>query len=191
MVRARALTSNSAAGTTDASFWQASAEQAVRCLLHAAALGDCTTGDLYRWSLTAVHAREAVTILICDERAAPGWHQALDAIVTADPRQRDAVWSMVTIALSALADPRVLDAVSPGPGEDFDPEEFLRRSGTIYLLGTSTGAAATAGLIGAFVEDVVEAAKRIAARSPAPDWTRRSPCCWTRPPTTRFLRCRR
>lgn len=166
MVRARALTSNSAAGTTDASFWQASAEQAVRCLLHAAALGECTTGDLYRWSLSAVHAREAVTILICHERAAPGWHQALDAIVTADPRQRDAVWSMVTIALSALADPRVLDAVSPRPGEGFDPDEFLRRCGTIYLLGTSTGAAATAGLIGAFVEDVVEAAKRIAARSP-------------------------
>ena len=99
-------------------------------------------------------------------RAAPAWHQALDAIISADPRQRDSVWAMVTIAFSALADPRVLDAVSPRPGEQLDPEQFLRQNGTIYLLGTSTGAAATAGLVGAFVEDVVEAARRLAARSP-------------------------
>jgi type IV secretory pathway TraG/TraD family ATPase VirD4 len=166
MVRAKALTAGSAAGTTDANFWQASADQAVRCLLHAAALGGCDATDLYRWSLSAVHAREAVTILISDRRAAPGWHQALDAIVTSDPRQRDSVWAMVTIAFAALADPKVLDAVSPGPGEHFDPEQFLTRSGTIYLLGTSTGTAATSGLVGAFVEDVIEAARRIAARSP-------------------------
>ena len=165
MLRAKALTTGSAAGTTDASFWQASAEQAVRCLLHAAALAGCTTSDLYRWSLSAAHAREAVTILVCDRRAAPGWYQALDAIVSAEPRQRDAIWSMVTIAFSALADPRVLDAVSPREGEHFDPEAFLTESGALYLLGTSTGAAATSGLVAAFVEDVVEAARRIAARS--------------------------
>jgi type IV secretory pathway TraG/TraD family ATPase VirD4 len=74
---------------------------------------------------------------------------------------------MVTIAFSALADPKVLDAVSPRAGEAFDPETFLRRNGTVYLLGTSTGVSATAGLVGAFVEDVVEAARRVAARSPA------------------------
>jgi type IV secretion system protein VirD4 len=167
MVRAKALTSGTAAGTTDANFWQASAEQAVRCLLHAAALGGCTTADLYRWSLSAVQAREAVMILGTHERAAHAWHQGLDAIISADPRQRDSVWAMVTIAFSALADPQVLDALSPEPGEHFDPDTFLRQSGTVYLLGTSTGAAATAGLVAAFVEDVVEAARRIAAHSPA------------------------
>ncbi|GAB3450898.1 hypothetical protein GCM10027517_39110 [Phycicoccus ginsengisoli] len=57
--------------------------------------------------------------------------------------------------------------MSPGPNEQFDPDDFLRHSGTVYLLGTSTGSAATAGLVGAFVEDIVEAARRIAARSPA------------------------
>ena len=43
MIRARALTAGAADGTADANFWQASAEQAVRCLLHAAALGERTT----------------------------------------------------------------------------------------------------------------------------------------------------
>lgn len=165
MVRARALCTGAASGTTDSSFWQASAEQAVRCLLHAAALGECTSADLYGWSLSAGQAREAVVILGSDPRAARGWHEALDAVVSADPRQRDAVWAMVTITFAALADPKVLDAVSPEPGEQFDPAEFLTGNGTIYLLGTASGASATAGLVGAFVEDVAETARRLAARS--------------------------
>ncbi len=166
MVRAKALTTGTAAGTTDSNFWQASAEQAVRCLLHAAALADATSTDLYRWSLSAVHAHEAVLILATHPDAAPAWDQALDAVVSADPRQRDSVWAMVTITFASLSDPRVLDAVSPTPGAHFDPEEFLRRNGTLYLLGTSTGSASTAGLVAAFVEDILETARRLAARSP-------------------------
>ncbi|TQN46295.1 type IV secretory pathway TraG/TraD family ATPase VirD4 [Humibacillus xanthopallidus] len=167
MVRAKAMTAGAATGTTDANFWQASAEQAVRALLHAAALGGCTSTDLYRWSLSAVHAGEAVTILSTHPDAAMSWHQGLDSLVNADPRQRDSVWAMVSIAFAALADPRVLDAVSPAEGAHFDPADFLRRNGTIYLLGTSTGAAATASLVGAFLEDVLEVARRHAAASPA------------------------
>lgn len=166
LVRAKALTSGAAKGTTDASFWQSSAEQAVRCLLHAAALGGCTTADLYRWSLSANQAREAVIILTTHPAATTAWDKALESIVTADVKQRDSVWAMVGIAFAALADPDVLDALSPGPAERFDPQEFLRERGTVYLVGTSTGAAATAGLVGAFVEDVAEAARRLAAASP-------------------------
>src|SRR4051794_17518067 len=167
MVRAKALTKGAASGTTDANFWQSSAEQAVRALLHAAALGGCNAGDLYRWSLSAVHAREAVMILGTSPGAAQAWHQGLDSIISADPRQRDSVWAMVSIAFAALADPRVLDAVSPADGEQLDPAEILANNGTVYLLGTSTGAAATAGLVGAFLEDVLEVARRKAACSPA------------------------
>lgn len=166
MVRAKALTAHTATGTTDASFWQAAAEQAVRCLLHAAALGACTSEDLYRWSLSALHAREAVMILSSHPGAARSWHQALDSIVSADPRQRDSIWAMVTIAFNALADPAVLDAVSPSVGEQFEPEQFLTDGGTLYLLGTSSGSSATANLVAAFVEDVIETARRMAARQP-------------------------
>jgi len=167
LVRAKALAVGTAGGTTDSSFWQSSAEQAVRCLLHAAALGGRSSTQLYRWSLSAVAAREAVMILATHSAAALSWHQALESIVTADQKQRDSVWAIVAIAFAALADPRVLDAVSPEDGEEFEPETFLRSRGTVYLLGTSTGAAATAGLVGAFVEDIIEAARRIAAGSPA------------------------
>lgn len=166
MIRAKALTAGAADGTTDANFWQASAEQAVRCLLHAAALGDRSTRDLYRWSLSALKAHDAVHILTTHPDAAHAWSEALEAILSADPRQRDSIWAMVAIAFSALGDPTVLEALSPAPGEQFDPEAFLRGKGTVYLLGTSTGASATAGIVAAFVEDVVEAARRRAAASP-------------------------
>jgi type IV secretion system protein VirD4 len=166
IIRAKALTAGAASGTTDSSFWQSSAEAAVRALLHAAALGDRTPADLFRWSLSAAWAREAVMILSTHPKAAPSWHQGLEAIVGADQKQRDSVWAMVAIAFASLADPAVLDAVSPGPGEQFDPLAFLRQRGTVFLVGTSTGASATAGLVGAFVEDVAEAARRLAAASP-------------------------
>lgn len=48
----------------------------------------------------------------------------------------------------------MLDALSPEPGEQLDPETFLRERGTVFLVGTSPGASATAGLVGAFVDDV-------------------------------------
>jgi type IV secretion system protein VirD4 len=67
---------------------------------------------------------------------------------------------------AALADPKVLRSVTPLEGHEFDPIDFLRNRGTLYLLGTATGAAATATLVAAFIEDVVECARRLAAESP-------------------------
>ena len=79
-------------------------------------------------------------ILATHQSAALSWHQGLEAIVGADQKQRDSVWAMVAIAFASLADPKVLDAVSPAPGEQFDPETFLRQRGTVFQVGTSTDA---------------------------------------------------
>ena len=167
MIRATALCADAGQGTESGNFWRQQAMTAVRCLLHAAALGERTPADLYRWSLAAPAATEAVDILVRDRRAALAWDRALDAIISTDQRQRDSVWAMVANAFAALADPHVLDAVSPGPGELFDPADFLRSKGTLYLLGTASGAASTATLVAALVEDVIEIARRLAAASPA------------------------
>ena len=60
----------------------------------------------------------------------------------------------------------MLDAVTPSPNEQFDPETFLTQHGTLYLLATGAGAGASAALVAAFVEDLIETARRLAARSP-------------------------
>ncbi|BDZ61101.1 hypothetical protein Lsed01_02503 [Demequina sediminis] len=98
--------------------------------------------------------------------AAPAWGDLLQATTESDPRTRDSIWQGVSLALGALADPRVLDAVSPGEDEDFDPEAFLRESGTLYLLATGAGAGASSALVAALLEDLVETARKMAARSP-------------------------
>jgi type IV secretion system protein VirD4 len=166
MTRARALTAEPADGVENSTFWSQQCYTAVRCLLHAAALGGRSPVELFHWSLSPVAAADAVTILRDTPNAAPAWASALDAILSADPRTRDSTWAMVSNTFAPLADPAVLDAVSPGPGEHFDPERFLRERGTLYLLGTATGASATAGIVAAFIEDVAEAARRLAAASP-------------------------
>jgi type IV secretory pathway TraG/TraD family ATPase VirD4 len=166
MIRANALSAESAGGTESGSFWKQQTTMAVRCLLHAAALDGRPPLDLYRWSLSPAAAKGAVDILVHAPGAALAWDKALDAIVSAEQRQRDSVWAMVANAFASLADPGVLEAVSPELDEMFDPVAFLRQRGTLYLLGTASGASATAGLVAALVEDVVDAARRLAARSP-------------------------
>src|SRR5699024_11357917 len=121
--------------------------------------------ELFRWTLDPAAAAEAVAILTNNPGAATGWVDSLESMIGADPRTRDSIWQGVSLALAALADPRVLDAVSPGPGEDFDPKTFLTQSGTLYLLATGAGAGASSTLVAALVEDQIETARRLAARS--------------------------
>ncbi|MDF2990582.1 MAG: type secretion protein [Microbacterium sp.] len=167
MIRAKGLaTSTGFGGVQDAGFWEGKTTSAIQALLHAAALDGRDARTLYQWALNPTLAGDAVRILSTHPGAADGWADSLDAMVQADPRTRDSIWQGVSLALAALADPRVLDAVSPAIGEEFDPESFLRAGGTLYLLATGAGAGASAALVAAFIEDLVEAARKIAARSP-------------------------
>ncbi len=169
MIRATGLaaaTELSAGGVEGGGFWEGKTRIALQALLHAAALDHRSPTELFRWTLDPSAAAEAVAILTGSPLAATGWADSLDATLDADPRTRDSIWQGVSLALSALADPRVLDAVSPEEGEQFDPESFIRDRGTLYLLATGVGAGNSAALVAAFVEDLVETARRMAARSP-------------------------
>ncbi|GAB3062517.1 MULTISPECIES: type IV secretory system conjugative DNA transfer family protein [Micrococcales] len=169
MIRATGLASAtglSAGGVESGGFWEGKTRTALQALLHAAALDHRPPAELFRWTLDPTAAAEAVAILTNTTQAATGWADSLGAMIDSDPKTRDSIWQGVALALGALADPRVLDAVSPGPGEGFDPETFIQDRGTLYLLATGAGAGASAALVAAFVEDLIETARRIAARSP-------------------------
>ncbi|SDG83241.1 type IV secretory system conjugative DNA transfer family protein [Microbacterium pygmaeum] len=169
MIRAAGLASGTglaAGGVESGGFWEAKTRTALQSLLHAAALAGRPPSELFRWTLDPAAAADAVAILTNDPRAATGWADSLQAMLESDPRTRDSIWQGVSLALGALADPRVLAAVSPGEGESFDPESFLQSNGALFLLATGAGANNSAALVAAFVEDVVESARRIAARKP-------------------------
>lgn len=168
MIRATGLAAGTglgAGGVDGGSFWEAKTRTALQSLLHAAALDHRPPAELFRWTLDPAAAHDAVAILLSNPKAATGWGDSLQAMLEADPRTRDSIWQGVSLSLGALADPRVLDAVSPGEGEAFDPERFLRGNGTLYLLATGAGANNSAALVSAFVEDLVETARRMAARN--------------------------
>lgn len=170
MIRATGLaagTGLSAGGVEGGDFWEGKTRTALQALLHAAALDHRTPAELFRWTLDPAAASDAVAILTANPNAATGWADSLQAMIDSDPRTRDSIWQGVALALGALADPRVLDAITPREGETpFDPETFLRESGTLYLLATGAGAGASAALVAAFIEDLIETARRLAARSP-------------------------
>jgi type IV secretory pathway TraG/TraD family ATPase VirD4 len=169
MIRATGLaaaTGIGGQGVEGGGFWEAKTRVALQCLLHAAALDGRGAAELFRWTLDPNAAIDAVQILRTNTGAAGGWAEALDAMIHSDPRTRDSIWQGVSLALASLADPRVLDTVSPGEGEDFDPAQFLQERGTLFLLATGAGAGASAPLVAAFVEDLVETARHLAARSP-------------------------
>jgi type IV secretion system protein VirD4 len=168
MIRATGLaagTGLASGGVDGGGFWEAKTRTALQAMLHAAALDHRPPSELFRWTLDPAAAHDAVSILLSNPAAATGWGDSLQAMLEADPRTRDSIWQGVSLSLGALADPRVLDAVSPGEGERFDPEEFLRNQGTLYLLATGAGSNNSAALVSAFVEDLVETTRRIAARS--------------------------
>lgn len=168
MIRATGLASGtglSAGGVEGGGFWEGKTRTALQALLHAAALDNRPPAELFRWTLDPTAAAEAVAILTGSTGAAAGWAESLEAVIDADPRTRDSIWQGVSLALAAFADPRVLDAVTPRSGEHFDPEAFLTESGTLYLLATGAGAGASSALVAAVVEDLIETARRLAARS--------------------------
>jgi type IV secretory pathway TraG/TraD family ATPase VirD4 len=169
MIRATGLaaaTGLSAGGVESGGFWEGKTRSALQALLHAAAIDHRSPAELFRWTLDPVAAADAVAILNAAPGAATGWAESLQAMIDSDPRTRDSIWQGVSLALGSLADPHVLDAVSPGSGEGFEPETFIHHKGTLFLLATGSGAGASAALVAALVEDLIETARRMAARSP-------------------------
>lgn len=169
MIRATGLASAtglSAGGVESGGFWEGKTRTALQALLHAAALDHRNPGELFAWTLSPSAAADAVAILSSHPGAAVGWAESLESMIQSDPRTRDSIWMGVSLALSCLADPRVVDAVTPRPGEHFDPVEFLTNNGTLYLLATGAGAGASWSLVAAFIEDLVETARHLAAGSP-------------------------
>jgi type IV secretory pathway TraG/TraD family ATPase VirD4 len=169
MIRATGLSASTGlggGGVDNGAFWEGKTRTAIQTLLHAAALDGRDARSLYQWALNPTAAADAVRILQTSNGAADDWAESLETTIASDPRTRDSVWQGVSLAFAALADPRVLAAVTPGPGEDFDPARFLSESGTLYLLATGAGAGASAALVSALIEDVVETARKLAAASP-------------------------
>ncbi|EYT56576.1 type VI secretion protein [Leucobacter sp. UCD-THU] len=167
MIRAAGLAASSGFGDVEGGgFWEGKTRAAIQAMLHAAAIDGRDARTLYQWALSPTAAMDAVRVLQGSAEAAEGWADSLESMATSDPRTRDSIWQGVGLAFQSLADPRVLDAVCPDEDEAFDPETFIAARGTLYLLATGAGSSSSAALVAALIEDIVEVARRMAARGP-------------------------
>ncbi|WP_417564149.1 type IV secretory system conjugative DNA transfer family protein [Microbacterium sp.] len=166
MQRGAAIITGTALGSsaTNGEWAQASGVVLGR-LLHAAAVGGKTIADLYGWGTSPAQTRTAVDILKAD--GASGWGDSLDATINGDEKLVSSIWFGVQGAVAPLAVPQIRDALLPCPGDPvFDPHEFLDAANTLYLIGSSSGASAMGGWLGALLDDIVEVARTTALASP-------------------------
>lgn len=166
MQRGSAIITGTALGssTTNGEWAQASGVVLGR-LLHAAAVGGMSIAELYDWGTSPAQTRDAVEILKAD--GAPGWGDSLDATIAGDEKLVSSIWFGVSGAVAPLAVPQIRDALSPRPGDPaLDPMSFLDAANTLYLIGSSSGAAAMGGWLGAVLDDIVEVARKRALALP-------------------------
>ncbi|MFQ4150335.1 TraM recognition domain-containing protein [Arthrobacter sp. LAPM80] len=146
--------------------WQKRAVIVLQCLLHAAALSGDGVRAFRRWSSSPVLAKEALEFLGRPE-AALGWQADLLGIIDDDSRNTSNSWIGVSAAVAPLSSPKVLAALDPhGESEQFDPKEFIRQRGTLYLIGTKSGAAAAGPYLSALIDDIDYAAREMAFVAP-------------------------
>ena len=164
--RGSAIITGTALGTsTTNAEWAHASGAVLGRLLHAAAIGGGTIKDVYKWGSSPAQARDAVGIL--RDEGASEWAASLEAVVSGDEKLASSIWFGVQGAVAPLAVPQICDALLPQPGEPvFDPREFLDASNTLYLIGSSSGAAAMGGFLGAIVDDIVDVARVRALASP-------------------------
>ncbi len=144
--------------------WAQAAGVILGRLLHAAAVGGRSIDDLYDWGTSPSLARNAVDILRAD--GTPGWGDSLEATISGDEKLVSSIWFGVQGAVAPLAVPQIRDTLTPRPGNPiFDPAAFLDAPNTLYLIGSSSGAAAMGGFLGALLDDIVEVARKKALAS--------------------------
>jgi type IV secretion system protein VirD4 len=144
-------------------YWEQVAASIIRSYLHAAALEGLGVERLLDWSRRPA-AREPIKILSRNANAARGWDKDLAASAEVEPRHRDSIWATVRRAFDCFADPKVLEATRIDH-DTFDPAAFLEENGTIYLMGSPGAQHSVAPIVAALIEDIVDVARRKAARS--------------------------
>ncbi|MEU4243990.1 TraM recognition domain-containing protein [Actinoplanes sp. NPDC026619] len=167
MLRANGFAAGSGIGdesVENGKWFRDQAATILRGLLHAAALDEhATMLDVLAWSQNPANARPE---RILRAHGVDAWADRLTRHRETTGRARDTIQTVVAGALDAFNDPRVLQACSPPRGTQFRPVDWIRESGTIYLVGTRDAQALIAPLLAALSEDILYQAKRLALTAP-------------------------
>ena len=169
--RAEAFTGAiSVKGTEQEDFWAQQASEFFRAALMAA---DLVGGDMRlvgRWLMGTAEDAEAVL-----ERAGQvQWATSLAQLRSPAERTISTIRLLHNKALSFLGNPALAASVLPEQANAFDIQDFLARSGTLYLIAEAQSEEApVAPLMACFLNEVHYAAKMVGSRMPG---RRLDPC---------------
>lgn len=137
--RAKVMAAGGAGGVQNGEFWENVTKRVFTPLLHAAAVGDdVSMVDFQRWCFDPKFAEDALTILQ-EQPGAEDLAAMLESVVKMDDLETRAnMWAPAANVGTALVDPRIRATFGPD-GEQLDVDDFLRRSGTIYLIAQENG----------------------------------------------------
>jgi type IV secretory pathway TraG/TraD family ATPase VirD4 len=126
-------------GVEDASFWASKASDYLRAYFHAAALAGLDLTAVARW-VTGLDNTDAESILAAHGSAtAWQWASQLAELRGHADKTAQTIRMTMSRALAFLADPALAAAVRPAPGCSFDLEQYLRDTGTLYLIAETRG----------------------------------------------------
>ncbi|GAA3250671.1 type IV secretory system conjugative DNA transfer family protein [Dactylosporangium siamense] len=144
-------------GVENGEYFRQQAAMLIRALLHAAALDEhATMTDVLGWAQTPGDPRAE---RILRHHGVHAWADRLALHRESSGRGRESIQAVVSGALDTVSDPRVLAAVSPPRGEQFNAEQWLAEQGTLYLVGTRDAQASVAPLLAAISEDLLYRAR--------------------------------
>ena len=159
LLRATATESGDTAGNH--AFFERRAIDVMTAYLLAAAISGAGVAEFVDWCQNDTDT-EAATIL----RGHPEFaaiRRTLQQAQAVVEETRTGIWETLRDAIACLTDPDVLaTAMCQDEHPGLDPTAFIRSGGTIYVIGSEQDAAAQASLITAFVQEVLDSARRLA-----------------------------
>lgn len=158
--------SDKTSDSNDGGFFGLTATNLLAGWLHAAAVSGGGMSDVLRWGFDE-RLDESVRILRDHPDAAAGTAAMLDNIYRSPAdTTRNNLWTTVQTAIAPLLSARAQRTFCPAPEDSADLEELLTSRATVYLMVSKKQANALAPLISAFVDELIETAKRLADASP-------------------------
>ncbi|TCO33016.1 type IV secretory system conjugative DNA transfer VirD4/TraG family protein [Kribbella steppae] len=145
--------------------WDGFAKQTLQSLLHAAALGAYSMYDVQQWVAHPSEAAERAVLYELKDAgpAAAGMHQEAKQFFRNNPNTQSSISTTIMPALSWLSVPTAAASAAAG-GQQFDVQQLLDQTGTVYLIGAEDKK--TAPLVTALTAQIARQAKAIAAGMP-------------------------
>jgi type IV secretion system protein VirD4 len=158
------------ASTGDRDLWDTQARRILALLMHAAALSGRSMRDVVKWS-AATDEQGLKQVIDGLLEAGPGSADRVAAVREfwhLNPRTKSSITSTMAIPLAWMYDDRAreLGDASPDDPQLVNIRELIERGQTLHLIGHEQRGTISP-LIGAFVAEIAEAARNLAADQPS------------------------